>query len=679
MKKILSIFLSFIMLISIFINNIYAENDNYSVWNNLSQVMQGQSSDSYPGKYTTEVKESTVTITLEDDITADPYNEPLVCDNTDIQVVLDLNGHILNRNIIQKDGSIIRYTDEGNYIYGYGISVNSANLKIIDSSPTTPHEGFIGSDYLWHLGVGEGESKTIYGGVITGGCGDSYAGAIQVYEGTLTIDGGTICGNSSDSLNYYYLSGGALYIENGEITISNANICYNASYDETIDLMSNAYKINQKFSNDNSCDGVGICQYGGKLTLINTSVHHNISRGYGTSFGAGVLLSDGILNVSGGSFHDNAVIDPTLEDDVGFGGAFDLRYDDVIMSDCEISNNLASGSAGINIFYGSLELNNVVIKNNTSKQTDEDMEECYGAGIYACGVPTVVLNNVIITGNKACWGGGIFLDNYGDPTNLTINGGEISNNSAIDPYDDGQYGYGGAIYSNNSVVNLNDVKIIDNNAECEGGAIMMYSDGYGAITVGGNTVVSGNSCEGNGGLDESNISFRESDPYINISQTNPLTDDAKIGITVWYENPSYWNLDTNVLPFFNGINESNKDNFFLVNNGDPYNGIVFYITDLGPGSNMKQTNKVVIEDSENGKISIKDKYYIPGNTVEVIILPSDGYKLKSLIYDDGKDNDITSTKQFKMPAHDVIVKAVFEKVSSPSPKPSYVIPSTGIK
>ena len=40
--------------------------------------------------------------------------------------------------------------------------------------------GFIGDDGLWHLGNGGGQSMVINGGIIMGGCGNSYAGGIFV-------------------------------------------------------------------------------------------------------------------------------------------------------------------------------------------------------------------------------------------------------------------------------------------------------------------------------------------------------------------------------------------------------------------------------------------------------------------------------------------------------------------
>ena len=73
-----------------------------------------------------------------------------------------------------------------------------------------------------------------------------------------------------------------------------------------------------------------------------------------------------------------------------------------------------------------------------------------------------------------------------------------------------------------------------------------------------------------------------------------------------------------------------------------------------------------IEETENGTVTA-DKQYVPvigatDKTVKLTVTPNEGCKFKSLKYNDGKDHDITSTKEFTMPEKDVTVTAVFEKI-----------------
>ena len=138
-------------------------------------------------------------------------------------VTLDLNGHKLSRGLTNATKK-----NEGQVIY-----INNGTLTITDSDTSTSHTITIpnGTD------GGDG-SVDISGGVITGGYTHSGSsnqgngGGIHVDEGTLNLQGGTICGNQatggSGSSSSYGIGGG-IYLQSGcTFTMSgNAAVKYN--------------------------------------------------------------------------------------------------------------------------------------------------------------------------------------------------------------------------------------------------------------------------------------------------------------------------------------------------------------------------------------------------------------------------------------------------------------------
>ena len=71
--------------------------------------------------------------------------------------------------------------------------------------------------------------------------------------------------------------------------------------------------------------------------------------------------------------------------------------------------------------------------------------------------------------------------------------------------------------------------------------------------------------------------------------------------------------------------------------------------------------------AEHGSVSFDktcfpaDSYTAPTETVTVTVTPDEGYQLKSLVWNDGTDHDITKAKSFTMPLACVTVTAVFEE------------------
>ena len=123
------------------------------------------------------------------------------------EVTIDLNGHVLRA---PSGGSVIKVEKGG-------------HLTIIDSNPTVEHKFTPNADGLWVLDETNG-TKTVKGGVITGGAGSSigisvYGGGVYVDGGgTFTMNGGNIVGCTASTT--FQARGGGTF--NGRVVNLNA-------------------------------------------------------------------------------------------------------------------------------------------------------------------------------------------------------------------------------------------------------------------------------------------------------------------------------------------------------------------------------------------------------------------------------------------------------------------------
>ena len=130
----------------------------------------------------------------------------------DYEVTIDLNGHVL-RAIY--GGSVLKVEKGG-------------HLTIIDSNPTAEHKFTPNADGLWVLDETNG-TKTVRGGVITGGTGSSigisvYGGGVYVDGGgTFTMNGGNIVGCTA-STTFQARGGGVFVADRGTFTMNGGSI-----------------------------------------------------------------------------------------------------------------------------------------------------------------------------------------------------------------------------------------------------------------------------------------------------------------------------------------------------------------------------------------------------------------------------------------------------------------------
>ncbi|HPR18606.1 MAG TPA: right-handed parallel beta-helix repeat-containing protein, partial [Candidatus Cloacimonadota bacterium] len=150
-----------------------------------------------------------------------------------------------------------------------------------------------------------------------------------------------------------------------------------------------------------------------------------------------------------------------------YGGAIELRYSDIFMQNCLISDNYASHDAGGIIITDESEatINSSIIRNNS----------CYfnGGGIYCCNNASPTLNDVIISKNSTTCD-----DGYNEPggggischtASMELNNVSITDNICM------AYGRGGGIECGyNSVINFTN-GIVSNNQAIVGGGIANFN------------------------------------------------------------------------------------------------------------------------------------------------------------------------------------------------------------
>ena len=198
----------------------------------------------------------------------------------DRTVTLDLNGFVLR---MTGNGSVIRVEQGG-------------NLTIEDSNTTTQHKFTPGSNGLWVLDETNG-TKTVSGGVLTGGNANDGGGVYVKTGGQLTMTGGNIVGCSATGV------GGGVYL-NGLL----------GTVDQTAFTMTGGSITGCLTADTGGGGGVNVAR--GTFTMTGGSITECTSSG-STGNGGGVYNYGG-FNMNGGSIESDCMAD-------GSGGVYNAK------------------------------------------------------------------------------------------------------------------------------------------------------------------------------------------------------------------------------------------------------------------------------------------------------------------------------------------------------------------
>lgn len=324
-------------------------------------------------------------------------------------VTLDLNGHVLQYKNDNTKGSVI-------------VIENGGQLTIQDSDPDAPHKFDPNSDGLWVLDEENG-TKTVKGGVITGGTGTDLStyggttwycggGALIKNGGSLTMRGGNIIGCSAEC-------GGGVCVDSGR---NGEPGQFSMSGGSIIGCVAS-----------NSGGGVfasGKFQMSGKAVIRSCAVESTIQ-----------LICGGGVYVNGSSSFEmsgEAKIEgcQAISTSAYGGGVYVSSSSSFVMTDkaeiegCRaIANSNSSKGGGVHLANNTkFTLSGSAVIQNCTATNSANSGEAYGGGVSAACVKEITLaDSARIVGCAAANGSGLYItgsqqSGYGI---LYANGGSV--------------------------------------------------------------------------------------------------------------------------------------------------------------------------------------------------------------------------------------------------------------
>jgi hypothetical protein len=339
--------------------------------------------------------------------------------------------------------------------YGGGIG-NEGTLTITGSTIS-------GNSAICGGGIENSGSLTITGSNVSGNCADLGGGIVN--WNTLTITGSTISDNSAIYSGGIYLGSSGTITIGGDVADDKNTICgnYNIGEDPSLDqqIRDEFGDLYETYKDTNYISAYCGVPSGPVHNLTKDTYYNTIQEALDDADSLGgdtIEVDDGTYNESI-TFPANKVV--TLQSASGI-------RDNVIIQG-------ANGSPTVTI-DGSPE--NTKIKGFTITHAEEDT----GSGIYI-GNGNLIVDNCIISDNSATRGGGI--NNHSGT--LTITSSTISSNTADE-------GGGGGIYSYRGTIDITESNISDNTAHSGGG---IHNDGILDIT---SSTISDNTANYGGGI-----------------------------------------------------------------------------------------------------------------------------------------------------------------------------------
>ena len=238
---------------------------------------------------------------------------------------------------------------------------------------------------------------------------------------------------------------------------------------------------------------------GGTIELKSGAILENNKA---AQFGSGILAINGVEI----TMEDGAVIRNNTNRNYELGGGILLGNGSTFtMNGGEISGNTANGGGGVAIIGSTMVMNGGTISNNSTYKTSG--QGSYGAGVYVADYANASGGNILfkpkpasfemnggkITGNKALdYGGGILtFPQQSKKITINIKNGEISENQVTE-------GSGGAIAAFFGVteLNINGGILTKNSAKNYGGGVFLYDATN--VTISGGTISENKASQGGG-------------------------------------------------------------------------------------------------------------------------------------------------------------------------------------
>ncbi|MFI3255483.1 MAG: InlB B-repeat-containing protein [Eubacteriales bacterium] len=310
-------------------------------------------------------------------------------------------------------------------------------------------------------------------GVITGGIGKEFSGirfggGIYATGSNITMNSGTISGNSSANKGGgIYLAGNSQFQMDGGLITDNESNDGGGIYATSAEIIINNGTIS---NNEATKNGGGIGSDNTEITL-----NGGLFTGNKASSGGGIYTFANKLTATGGTIQENEAVS---------GGGFYVDTCFASITNAVIHKNTATTGGGIYVNNTStLNVNDGTTLDNTTI-SENTATDC-GGGILAYKGKLTLTNSEISGNTAATVGGGLYL--YTNST-MTMEDSLISDNEASD---------GGGISTSTSEITLTNSEVLGNSATSKGGGLHLYTNSTMTME---DSLISGNEATEGGGV-----------------------------------------------------------------------------------------------------------------------------------------------------------------------------------
>ena len=260
-------------------------------------------------------------------------------------------------------------------VYALNEFIMSGNAVISENTATNGNGGGV---YM-----NSAPEVTMNGGSITGNTAANNGGGVYAFSGTFTMNDGTIAGNKATAKNgggVYANGSTAFTVKGGTIGGSTAADANAAKYGGGVYVKNGTFTMSggKVTGNSASKDGGGVRLDKGTFNMSGSAV---ISRNTADGYGGGVDANDGSFTMSGGSITGNTTTNES-PDWSGGGGVFVFDDGCFTMSGGSITGNNAIRGGGVELTgSGTMTVSgSVQITNNWQKGTLNSASGVYEKG-----------------------------------------------------------------------------------------------------------------------------------------------------------------------------------------------------------------------------------------------------------------------------------------------------------
>ena len=227
-------------------------------------------------------------------------------------------------------------------VYALNEFIMSGNAVISENTATNGNGGGV---YM-----NSAPEVTMNGGSITGNTAANNGGGVYAFSGTFTMNDGTIAGNKATAKNgggVYANGSTAFTVKDGTIGGSTAADANTAKYGGGVYVKNGTFTMSggKVTGNSASKDGGGVRLDKGTFNMSGSAV---ISRNTADGYGGGVDANDGSFTMSGGSITGNTTTNES-PDWSGGGGVFVFDDGSFTMSGGSITGNNAIRGGGVEL------------------------------------------------------------------------------------------------------------------------------------------------------------------------------------------------------------------------------------------------------------------------------------------------------------------------------------------